>query len=222
MEAIEYNLPYRWFLDLPVEQAAWTPGCFSMNRQRFIDHATGTAERDQATAMLKHVHKRHKLRPKTVGFDAGYDDGGLLDELEREQKIRPHVPVRKCQIKATDAAGQARRRARRRMKTRGYAISQRIGKRVEQVIGWAKTTGNLSRTRFLGHERIGLESLLTGAAYNLLRMTKLRPMTQRPARPVHRDRPHPGSTRRRLAPPHQATNAELQTTNVESLCLADC
>lgn len=311
MEAIEYNLLYRWFLDLPVEQAAWTPECFSMNRQRFIDHdlvrtffdrvvadalgeglisedhftvdgtlirslasqksltardgrskaalaekaaqqevddhdgdrpsgggrrdtlvdfrgqkrsnathrsttdpdallarkglgkeaqlchsghvlmenrhglcldvaidhATGTAERDQAAAMLKRVRKRHKLRPRTVGFDAGYDDGGFLDELEREQKIKPHVPVRKGPIKATDAAGRARRRARRRMKTRGYAISQRIRKRVEQVIGWSKTTGNLARTRFLGHERIELEALLTGAAYNLLRMTKLRPTT---------------------------------------------
>jgi len=302
MEAIEYNLLYRWFVDLPVEQSAWTPEAFSMNRQRFIDHdlvrtffdrvvadalkndlisedhftvdgtlirslasqkslqpkdgrtqgakrdredndasegkgrdtlrdwhgqkrsnathrsttdphallarkgmgkeahlchsghvlmdnrnglcldvsvshATGTAEREQALEMLHRMRRRHKLRPKTVGFDAGYDDGEFLDELERKHKTRPHVPIRKGKIKATDEAGQARRRARRRMKTKGYAISQRIRKRVEQIIGWGKTVGHLARTRFLGHERIEMEALLTGAAYNLLRMTKLRPAT---------------------------------------------
>lgn len=306
MEAIEYNLLYRWFVDLPVEQPAWTPEAFSMNRQRFIDHdlvrtffqkvvadamkqklisadhftvdgtlirslashkslqardgrtktakqekrnhdgeddsgcgcgrdelrdwhgqkrsnathrsttdpdamlarkgmgkeaqlchsghvlmenrnglcldvsvthATGTAEREEALEMLQRVRRRHKLRPKTVGFDAGYDDGGFLDELEHKHKTTPHVPIRKGKIKATDEAGQARRRARRRMKTTGYAISQRIRKRVEQIIGWGKTVGHLARTRFLGHERIEMEALLTGAAYNLLRMTKLRPAT---------------------------------------------
>lgn len=306
MEAIEYNLLYRWFVDLPVEQPAWTPEAFSMNRQRFIDHdlvrtffekvvadalkqklisvdhftvdgtlirslasqkslqpkdgrtkaakqakrdhedddaggseggrdtlrdwhgqkrsnathrsttdpdallarkgmgkeaqlchsghvlmenrnglcldvsvghATGTAEREEALEMLQRVRRRHRLRPKTVGFDAGYDDGEFLDELEHKHKTTPHVPIRKGKIKATDQAGQARRRARRRMKTKGYAISQRIRKRVEQIIGWGKTVGHLARTRFLGHERIEMEALLTGAAYNLLRMTRLRPAT---------------------------------------------
>jgi transposase len=307
MEAIEYNLLYRWFVDLPVEQSAWTPEAFSMNRERFIQHdlvrtffdkvvadalknklisedhftvdgtlirslashkslkpidgrskvtkqemrerdddasggggggdrdvltdwhgqkrcndthrsttdpdallarkgtgkeaqlchsghvlmdnrnglcvdvsidyATGTAEREQALQMLRRVRRRHKLRPKTVGFDAGYDDGEFLDELESRHKITPHVPVRQGVIKATDAAGQARRKARRRSRTRGYAISQRIRKRVEQIIGWGKTVGRWARTRFLGHERIEMEALLTGAAYNLLRMTRLRPTT---------------------------------------------
>jgi IS4 transposase len=138
-----------------------------------IDHATGSTERDRATSMLERVGKGHQLRPRTVGFDTGQDDT-FLDALERRQGIQPHVPVRSGKIKAVDAAGQARRQARRRMKTKGYAISQYIRKRVEQVIGWTKTTGNLARTRFLGHERIELEVLFTGAAYNLLRMTRLR------------------------------------------------
>jgi transposase len=142
-----------------------------------IGHATGTAEREHALEMLKHVRRRHKLRPKTVGFDAGYDDGVFLDELEHKHKVKPHVPVRKGKIKATDAAGEARRRTRRRMGTKGYQISQRIRKRVEQIIGWGKDVGRLARTRFLGHERMELEALMTGAAYNLLRMTRLRPMT---------------------------------------------
>lgn len=38
MEAIEFNLLYRWFVDLPVSERAWTPEVFSMNRRRFEQH----------------------------------------------------------------------------------------------------------------------------------------------------------------------------------------
>ena len=38
MEAVRYNLLCRWFLDLKADDAVWTPECFSMNRQRFIEH----------------------------------------------------------------------------------------------------------------------------------------------------------------------------------------
>jgi transposase len=138
-----------------------------------VGHATGTAEREHAREMLARVRRRHKLRPKTVGVDTGYDDGEFLDELERKHPVIPHVPIRRGRIAATDAAGQARRRARRRMQTAGYQVSQRIRKRVEQIIGWGKTVGRWARTRFLGHERIEQEALMTGAAYNLLRMSRL-------------------------------------------------
>jgi transposase len=38
MEQIEFNQLYRWFIDLPLEQRAWTPEVFSMNRERFAAH----------------------------------------------------------------------------------------------------------------------------------------------------------------------------------------
>ncbi|HRJ50903.1 MAG TPA: transposase, partial [Phycisphaerales bacterium] len=38
VEAIQYNLLYRWFLDLPLEEDAWTQEAFSMNRDRFAVH----------------------------------------------------------------------------------------------------------------------------------------------------------------------------------------
>ena len=38
MEQIEFNQLYRWFVDLPLEQRAWTPEVFSMNRDRFAAH----------------------------------------------------------------------------------------------------------------------------------------------------------------------------------------
>jgi len=303
MEAIDFNLLYRWFLDLKVDEEVWTPEAFSMNRQRFLDHdlvrqffervvqeamgqglvsadhftvdgtlirslashkslvprdgrskaarearrrqdgeddgssgttpsrdhlvnwrgqelrndthvsktdpearlarkgpgrpaelshsghvvmenrsglcldvaidrADGYAERANALEMLRRMRRRHRLRPKTVGFDAAYDDGEFLEKIEK-LKITPHVPIRKGAICATDAAGEARRRARRRQRTLGYQLSQRVRKRVEQIFGWCKTVGRWARTRFIGQERIEAEALMTAAAYNLLRISHL-------------------------------------------------
>ena len=55
----------------------------------------------------------------------------------------------------------------------GYELSQRVRKRVEQVIGWAKTVAGQARTRFVGRVRIEMDAMVAGAAYNLLRMTRL-------------------------------------------------
>ena len=71
------------------------------------------------------------------------------------------------------AGANARARAIRRQGTRGYAVSQRIRKRIEEIFGWAKTTGGLSRTRFKGRWRLVLQCLVVGAAYNLVRMAKM-------------------------------------------------
>jgi hypothetical protein len=61
------------------------------------------------------------------------------------------------------------------MNTAGYRLSQRVRKRAEQIFGWGKTVAGLARTRFIGHERVESSALITGAAYNLLRMTRLLP-----------------------------------------------
>ena len=136
------------------------------------DAADGQAERRRAKAMLKHVKRRHGLKPKTMGADAGYDDGRFLRELE-DEGIIPHVPLKRDRVVAEDPAGQARRRAKQRRKTKGYQLSQRIRKRVEEIFGWFKTVGTLARTRFVGRWKIGQEGLITGAAYNLLRLVRL-------------------------------------------------
>ncbi|MCC6809682.1 MAG: transposase, partial [Deltaproteobacteria bacterium] len=59
----------------------------------------------------------------------------------------------------------------------GYAISQRVRKRVEEIFGWMKTVGNFRRTRFKGLDRTEFASHFVGAAYNLIRMAKLLPAT---------------------------------------------
>ncbi len=52
----------------------------------------------------------------------------------------------------------------------GYAVSQRLRKRVEEIFGWINTAGNLSKTRYRGLERVGWMFTLTAAADNLVRI----------------------------------------------------
>ena len=137
-----------------------------------VDVADGQAERRQAMQMIRHARRRQNLEVTTLGADAGYDDGNFLGALE-ESDITPHVAIREGNMVAEDAAGQARRRARRRMETIAYAISQRLRKRAEEIIGWCKTIGGLMRARFVGRWKIQMQCEITGAAYNLLRMSRL-------------------------------------------------
>ena len=139
-----------------------------------VDEANGTAERIQAGGMIDRTFERHGLWPKTLGADAGYKDGKFLDAIE-QFGIVPHVPVGEGPIVGEDPGAQARRRAKRRAKTKGCLVSQRVRKRIEEIFGWCKMIGGLGRARFVGRWKIKLQSEITGAAYNLLRLARLCP-----------------------------------------------
>ena len=55
----------------------------------------------------------------------------------------------------------------------GYAVSQRIRKRIEEAFGWIKTVALQERTRFRGIGRVGFAFTFAASAYNLLRLPKL-------------------------------------------------
>ena len=75
-------------------------------------------------------------------------------------------------IKGDSVEHAARRRMRRRQRTKAYRESQRLRRFIEPVIGWCKHVGGLARTRFIGHERIQDDAMMTAAAWNLMRMTR--------------------------------------------------
>jgi len=139
-----------------------------------VDAADGKAERKVLKQLLQRAKRRHRLRPRTLGLDAGYGDGAFLLELEALQ-IKPHAALKHDKITDTSPAGQARRRAQRRRRTAGYQISQRVRKRVEEIFGWMKTIGGLARTKYVGRWKIQLQMLMSATAYNLLRMARLKP-----------------------------------------------
>ena len=55
----------------------------------------------------------------------------------------------------------------------GYAVSQRVRKRIEEGFGRIKTTGGLRKTRHRGTARVGWRFTLTAAACNLVRRPEL-------------------------------------------------
>ena len=137
-----------------------------------MDAADGKADRRSALVMRRRYRRRHGLSPATLGADAGYDDGEFPRELEKPG-ITPHVAMRRGKPKAKDERAEARRRAIRRVGQVGHELRQRVRKRVEQVIGWAKTVAGQATTRFVGRAKNEMDAMVAGAAYNLLRMTRL-------------------------------------------------
>lgn len=137
-----------------------------------VDQADGRAERRAARQLIRHLRQKHGIRVKTLGMDRGYDDGVFLAALGRRH-IKAHVPIPPVKSRLDTAAVRARRLAKQRMRTKGYALSQRIRKRVEEIFGWCKTIGPMARAKLVGRWKIAQEMLITAAAYNLLRLARL-------------------------------------------------
>ena len=103
-------------------------------------------------------------RRVTLGADKGYDTRDFVAGC-RERNVTPHVAPKR-RYSAIDG---------RTSSTVGHAISQRVRKRVEEIFGWMKTVGNFRKTRYVGVAANYIAALMTGAAYNLVRMSRLLP-----------------------------------------------
>jgi transposase len=135
--------------------------------------ADGHAERDTAEKLLRRFRRRHGIKPQTVSGDRGFEAGEFLRTLEEDLDITPHVPIRAERATSPGPAGDARRRMLRRMKTKGYALSQRARKKIEQMFGWMKQAGGLRKVRHVGRWKIQQGAYLWAAAFNLLRLAHL-------------------------------------------------
>ena len=123
--------------------------------------ATGTAERDAATAMVGELPAGERI---TLGGDKAYDTQDFVAEMRR-LGVTPHF--------AQNSKGRRSAIDGRTTRHAGYAISVRIRKRIEEVFGWIKTVGGLRKTRHRGTARVGWTFSLVAAAYNLVRIPKL-------------------------------------------------
>ena len=61
--------------------------------------------------------------------------------------------------------------------TRSLQLSQRCRKKVEECFGWLKTIAGLARLRHVGQWKIEQQLELAAAAFNLIRLRKLAPLT---------------------------------------------
>ncbi len=128
-----------------------------------LTEATGTAEREMARKLVKEAKERG-FHPKTMGTDKNYDTKDCVAAL-RQLGVTPHV--------AQNTSGRRSAIDGRTTRHPGYAVSQRLRKRVEEIFGWMKTVGGFRRTRYRGLDRTGLAGYLVATAYNLVRMARL-------------------------------------------------
>ena len=130
-----------------------------------LNHATGRAEREAALLLVD-----RRAGCTTLGADKGYDAKELVDALVA-RCISPHIardtharPTGTCRSSAVPEA---------LVDTVGYATSQRIRKRIEEVFGWIKQSAGLRQTRHRGLKRVSAVFSLAVTAYNLVRLPKL-------------------------------------------------
>jgi transposase len=126
--------------------------------------ADGTAEYDAGILMVADLMKRRKRRI-TLGADKAYDTQDFVATV-RELGATPHVIQNKTN----------RRSAIDERTTRhaGYRVS--LSKRwlVEKPFGWMKQIGGLRKVKLRGLAKVEWLFVFTCAAYNLLRIPKLR------------------------------------------------
>ena len=137
-----------------------------------VTEATGTAECDAAIVMLEReraAHATQKPRRVTLAADKAYDVRSFIKRC-RQLRVTPHVAQN---VHARRSSGIDARTTRHP----GYAVSTVARRLVEKIFGWQKTTGGTRRSRFRGRKRTSFFAVMTAAAFNLIRMTKMQPAT---------------------------------------------
>ena len=124
--------------------------------------ADGHAERVAALHMIE--PRAERPRPVTLGADKAYDAQDFVNEL-RTLKVTPHV-AQNTSHRRSAIDGRTTRHG-------GYAVSQRIRKRIEEAFGWIKMVAGQEKTKFRGVHRVGWAFTFAAAAYNLVRLPKL-------------------------------------------------
>jgi transposase len=127
-----------------------------------LTFADGHAERVAALHMVE--PRADRPRRITLGADKGYDTEDFVNEL-RSMQVTAHV--------AQNTSGRASAIDGRTTRHGGYAVSQRVRKRIEEAFGWIKTVARQDKTKFRGRDRVGWAFTFAAAAYNLVRLPKL-------------------------------------------------
>ena len=150
----------------------WLPPCYQRLSPLFLDRNRqvlvgefrqfiigADTEREAAYSMAERLKgKKHR----TMGADKGYDASELADDL-RGLHITPHIAQRK---RSKSMGGRTTRH-------KGYAISQRKRKRIEEIFGWAKTVGLIRKARMRGIANIAWLFMMSMAVFNLVRMRNM-------------------------------------------------
>jgi transposase len=124
--------------------------------------ASGIAERYAALEMLQDLPGSKRV---TVAGDKGFDTADFVAEC-RNIWVTPHVAQNLGRRGGSAIDSRTTRH-------QGFAISQKLRKRIEECFGWLKTIALLRKVRHRGTLKVDWIFAFACAAYNLVRMRNL-------------------------------------------------
>src|SRR5580704_12769396 len=130
-----------------------------------VTEAGTRAERDAALALLDQCRSRKR---RTLGADKQYQEGQFVEAL-RARNVVPHV--------AEYERGNWQRNSLRAEERDSpeFVQSQKKRKLVEQSFAWIKHWAGFRQVKLRSRRRVEWLFQIAAAAYNLVRMTRLRP-----------------------------------------------
>jgi transposase len=149
MGRLEFDLLFRWFVGLGVDDAVWDHSAFSKNRDRLL-------EGEIAVKFLSAVLAQPRVK-RLLSSEHFSVDGTLIEAWGRSR------------ASGGGTAGIDGRTTHHA----GYAVSQRCRKRIEEVFGWLKSSAGLAKIKLRGRRRVEATFTLALAAYDLIRLSKL-------------------------------------------------
>ena len=132
-----------------------------------VTHATGTAERAAALAMLDQTAELDRANPlqRTLGADKNYDTAEFVADC-RARKVTPHVAQNTRRSGGSAIDGRTHRHA-------GYEISQTKRQMAERIHAWPKTWSTMRRAMVRGLERMKGQYQMALIGGNLLLLVNL-------------------------------------------------
>ena len=149
---------------------AYTVNALMENRNRFLlgigveIFRSSASETEGCRELLQRARRRLRIRPRTLGADKGFFSAKMIEEL-LTTGIEPHIAVDRGRM-------AAHARVRMRVRGRGYQLSQRARKKIEELFGEAKDWHGMRRFRRRGLQRVREETWLIGWVLNLKRLAK--------------------------------------------------
>ena len=129
-----------------------------------IHNPIGRGEPEVALGQVDEIEQLGQGVVRTLGADKGYHTKKFVGGC-REREVSPHA----ARVKGRKTPGMDGRTTG----ARGYATSQKIRKRIEEIFGWMKTVGGMRKSRYRGIARTQAWGSFVGATFNLVRMAGL-------------------------------------------------
>jgi transposase len=154
-----------------VAYPGYTVNAVMENRHRFLlglgveTFQGGASEKRGCLALLDRARRRLRFRPATLGADKGFFHEDFINAMFA-RGIAPHIAVE------PRGSAPAHARVRMRARGRGYQLSQRCRKLIEELFGEGKDWHGLRRFRRRGRGRVQQEAYLIGWVLNLKRLAK--------------------------------------------------